>query len=107
MKTPNLIHQSGLAQAVVFLRSREKKIGETFVNALASEKKIGETFVNALASVYSKANPSVKSGEALMKMALTEASLQSYMVLTADVADVAAWMRRFAQIELKQEEGGQ
>ena len=89
MKTPSLIHQSGLAQALVFLRSREGQIGRDFVNALA---KVHE------------ANGFNGNGQALVNDALAENDLQKYMVLTSAIADVAAWMRRFAQIELKEED---
>src|SRR5690554_2797521 len=84
MKTPSLIHQSGLAQAIVFLRSRDKKIGECYVNTLAS--------------VLVKTREDVGSGEELQKQALGETDLSAYMALTQDVSDVAAWLRRFAQI---------
>jgi len=87
MKTPSLIHQSGLAQALVFLRSRDKEIGKGFVDALAR--------------VLSKTRSEASSGKKLQDLALGEGDLSSYMALTQDVSDVAAWMRRFAQIELK------
>ena len=92
MKTPSLIHQSGLAQALIFLQSREKEIGKRFVKALAAAYAPKGTHL---------------SGEELVKKALNEDSLQGYMVLTSDISDVAAWMRRFAQIELKKQDGGQ
>lgn len=93
MKTPSLIHQSGLAQAIVFLRSREKGIGKDFVDMLA--RVLGTT------------REGVNSGEKLQKMALGEGDLSAYMALTQDVSDVAAWLRRFAQIELKEDENGE
>jgi CRISPR/Cas system CMR-associated protein Cmr5 small subunit len=83
MKTPALIHQSGLAQALVFLRSRDGEHGERFVADLA----------------HGLGRSDVKTGDALIKKAL-QTPMTEYMVLTASVADVAAWFRRFAQIEL-------
>ena len=85
MKTPGIIHQSGLAQALVFLQSRETEIGQKFVTELAK--------------VYGK------DAAALQKQALEEKDLNRYMALTADISDVAAWFRRFAQIELKGDDG--
>ena len=93
MKTPSLIHQSGLAQAVVFLRSREKNIGKDFVDMLAR--------------VLATTRDGVNNGDKLQKLALGEADLSAYMALTQDVSDVAAWLRRFAQIELKEDESGE
>lgn len=93
MKTPSLIHQSGLAQAIVFLRSRDKKIGQDFVDMLAR--------------VLATTRDNVNTGEKLQKMALGEGDLSAYMALTQDVSDVAAWLRRFAQIELKEDESGE
>ena len=85
MKAPGLIHQSGLAQALAFLRSRDGIIGKTFVDAIAD--------------VYAAGKGGTQDN--LVNRALTTDDLAAYMALTADVADVAAWMRRFAQIELK------
>lgn len=90
MKAPSLIHQSGLAQAVVFLRAREGKVGQNFVDMLAS--------------VLRQTRGDMKDGAQLQTRALSIADLNEYMALTQDVSDVAAWLRRFAQIELKQEE---
>lgn len=87
MKTPSLIHQSGLAQALVFLQSRDDN-GKRFVNDLA----------------YALNHPKCDTGDALIKRALNEPMVE-YMVLTAAVADVSAWFRRFAQIELESNDG--
>lgn len=92
MKTPSLIHQSGLAQAIVFLRSREKN---------------GKDFVDMLARVLATTRDGVNRGDDLQKLALGEGDLSAYMALTQDVSDVAAWLRRFAQIELKEDESGE
>ena len=92
MNTPSLIHQSGLAQALVFLQSRKEKDGQRFIDAMTA--------------VYLSAGLKLEKS-CLVDEALTKDSLQGYMVLTSDISDVAAWMRRFAQIELKKQDGGQ
>lgn len=90
MKAPSLLHQSGLAQAVVFLRAREAQVGQTFADMLAM--------------VLHQTRGDMTSGAKLQEQALGIDDLSEYMALTQDVSDVAAWLRRFAQIELKAEE---
>jgi CRISPR type III-B/RAMP module-associated protein Cmr5 len=78
MKMPGLIKQAGLVQALVFMKSREKDIGETFVKDLAS----------------------VHGAKDLLHDAQT-AELAPYLALTSDLSQISIWFRRFAQIELK------
>ncbi len=91
MRTPALIQQSGLVQALAFLRARD---GEE-----------GKRFCSDLAAVYApeqaaKGDP----GERLQTLAQSTDALLAYMTLTRDLIDVAIWMRRFAQAELKSDE---
>ncbi len=87
MKTPSIIHQSGLAQAIVFLRSRDGVIGEKFVDAIAA--------------VLHTTRKDLANGEALQRKALTTGELEAYIMLTSEVSDVSGWFRRFAQIEIE------
>ncbi|TVQ96809.1 MAG: type III-B CRISPR module-associated protein Cmr5 [Deltaproteobacteria bacterium] len=86
MKTPALLQQSGLAQSVVFLRSRE----------VASA--IGETYLNHL--VATMGSEAISTTQQLQRRALEETDLSSYIALTSEAQNAAAWLRRFAQIEL-------
>jgi CRISPR/Cas system CMR-associated protein Cmr5 small subunit len=83
MKMPVLIMQSGLVQAVAFMRSR----GE-----------LGKDFSGDLARVYgiTAADP----GKDLMEKAQGADELTLYLALTRDILDASTWLRRFAQSEL-------
>jgi CRISPR-associated protein Cmr5 len=83
MKMPVLIMQSGLVQALAFMRSR----GD-----------LGKTFSGDLASVYgiTGADP----GKGLMETAQGADELTLYLALTRDIIDASTWLRRFAQSEL-------
>lgn len=88
MKAPALIQRSGAVQAVAFLQSR-KHVGDKFTDALAGVLTPGEKGQNLL--------------ERAQNMDLPE-----YLALTRDLLEVAAWFRRFAQVELgdvEEEEG--
>lgn len=88
MKSPALLVQSGLAQTITFLRSRERKKGSP-----------GEKYAAHLVKVLGKDD--VKSLDVLQKKAL-EDDLTSYMELSASVQDAMIWLRRFAQVEMAQ-----
>lgn len=82
MKMPGLIHQSGLLQALVFQVARDEA---------------GRSYVDHLAQTYFAAP------NADHKRLITHAQgleLKPYMALTQDVAQIAQWFRKFAQIEL-------
>ncbi|MBU1432662.1 type III-B CRISPR module-associated protein Cmr5 [Myxococcota bacterium] len=78
-KSPSLFQQSGVVQTLAFLESR----GEH-----------GVTFCNALAQVYKG-----KDIKQLLEDA-QKAKLPDYLAMSRDLIEVAAWFRRFAQIEL-------
>ncbi len=80
MKAPALIQRSGAVQAIAFLQSR-KQIGDKMASALAAALTPGEKGAGLL--------------ERAQKMKLPE-----YLALTRDLLEVAAWFRRFAQVEL-------
>jgi len=80
MKMPGLIKQAGLVQALVFMKSRDDT---------------GKTFVKDLTTVYG-AKDLVADAQA--------AKLAPYLVLSNDLAQVSIWFRRFAQIELSDED---
>jgi CRISPR/Cas system CMR-associated protein Cmr5 small subunit len=82
MKSPALLHQSGLAQAFVFLESRGR-YGVTYLNAVCDVQ--GGQTLDAYRASFLKAG----------------LPLSDYMRMTQEMADVMAWMRRFAQVELK------
>lgn len=83
MKTPALIHRSGATQAVVFLRSRDSEIGRRFCDHLAYVLGLSKT-----------------THEGLNEEVLRKNDLVSYMIFTEELADAAAWLRRFAQSDL-------
>lgn len=88
MKTPNLIHASGLAQGLTFL--------------LARDQQTGKDYLQALATVLRAADPNRPAdGIALQKLAVETLDLSAYMALTRDVMAAAVWLRRFAKTELK------
>ncbi len=92
MKMPVLILQSGLVQAIAFVRSREKK----------KNVGIGEAFCNDLAAVYGITD--ADGGKALMEQVQGADDLSVYLAMTRDLIDVSTWFQRFAQSELESEE---
>jgi CRISPR-associated protein Cmr5 len=87
MRTPALIQQAGLAQALAFLLTRKE--------ANIDNTPLGKFFVNDLAQVLKGV-----SGDDLQKEA-HKSELPAYLALSRDVMAVAVWFRRFAQAELK------
>jgi len=85
MSGPALLQRSGPLQALVFWRSR---------------KEAGEDYVECLARLSTNQRQSHRSAEELVKLAC-EARLPEYLALSRDLLDISAWLRRFAQIELK------
>lgn len=93
MKMPILLKQSGLSQALAFVRSR----GD-----------LGKAFCDDLSAVLAPAEATVGSGQAtaksaghqLQERAFTAKDLGTYMSLSRDVIAVSIWFRRFAQSEL-------
>jgi CRISPR/Cas system CMR-associated protein Cmr5 small subunit len=81
MKMPGLIKQAGLVQALVFMKSRERPVGDAFIADLAE--------------VYGKKD---LIGEAQKQ------ELAPYLAMTNDLSQIAIWFRRFAQIELRGED---
>ena len=81
MRMPGLIHQSGLLQAVVFVLARDEQ-GERYVTDVAGALTPGEDHAALIARAQS-------------------AGLAEYLALTRDVLEVTQWLRRFAQIELR------
>ncbi|PSM32303.1 type III-B CRISPR module-associated protein Cmr5 [Haliangium sp. UPWRP_2] len=97
MKMPTLIKQSGLVQALAFMRSRSD-----------SSSSMSRTFCANLAQVYAgKAKGSTSEagakdddiGLVLLRKAQA-ADLASYLVMTRDLIEISVWFRRFAQSEL-------
>ena len=82
MKMPGLIHQSGLLQAMVFQVARDEA-GRAYVDHIA------QTFFAEKDADHKKL---ILHAQGL--------SLKPYMALTQDVAQIAQWFRKFAQIEL-------
>ena len=80
MKGAGLVRQSGVVQAIVFLKARG---GDE-----------GKAFADDLAKVYG-----LKPGELLSKAQV--AALPEYMAMTNDLVNIAIWFRRFAQSELR------
>lgn len=93
-KMPSLIHQSGLLQALVFQVAREDA-GVQYVKDLA------ETYFAALPGMPRERN----DHEALIQRA-QQLDLHAYMAMTQDLANIAQWFRRFAQIELRSPHAG-
>ncbi len=83
MKMPGLIHQSGALQSLVFQVARDAD---------------GERYVDHIAKTYFGDEQSTHSD--LIKRA-QELDVKPYMALTHDLAHIAQWFRRFAQIELQ------
>ena len=87
-KTPGLMCHSGLAQTVVFLRSRDRpNRGEGH----------GTIYLEQLIRVMARED--IKSIDQLQKRTL-EVSVVEYIALTSDAQRAAEWLRRFAQIEM-------
>jgi CRISPR-associated protein Cmr5 len=84
MKAPSLLQQAGLVQAIPFLQTRSDE-GKTFVADLAR-------------------GLDLKSAAELQTTA-HGAPLADYMALSHEVIGLATWFRRFAQAELKGDEG--
>lgn len=81
-KMPGLLHQSGLLQSLVFVVARDAH---------------GERYVDDLAVALGH-----RGHLALIERA-QKAKLPEYVALTDEVADLAQWFRRFAQIQLGEE----
>ena len=91
LKMPTLLKQSGVVQALAFMRARS---GEE-----------GKEFCNDLSAVYGVPTLDGKTaGKDLQDQAQTVA-LPQYLVLSRDLIEVSVWFRRFAQSELKAEDG--
>lgn len=85
MKTPALLQMSGLAQTVAFLRTRYKNT------------KTGERFIKmAIHCIPGQTKDVDKYQESVLKGNLTD-----YMEMTSELQDVLIWLRRFAQVELR------
>lgn len=91
MKMPGLIHQSGLLQALVFQVARDKD-GARYVDDLAR-------------AWYHHDARAAGAGHVGLIQAVQAMELGSYLAATRDLADIAQWFRRFAQIELRDVEG--
>lgn len=94
MKMPGLIHQSGLLQSLVFQVARDES-GRLFVDHLA------ETWREAQSTPQTPkgSNPTKWAHQQLIEYAQSQ-ELKSYLALSREVAEIAHWFRRFAQIEL-------
>jgi CRISPR/Cas system CMR-associated protein Cmr5 small subunit len=90
MKTPGLMCQSGLAQTVTFLRSREPGAGYS------------ESYLQAIIKMSGFSGDIAKFHKHVLSRNVVE-----YIALTAKVQRSMEWLRRFAQIEMKdiQEQG--
>lgn len=82
MKMPGLIHQSGALQALVFQVARDVH---------------GRHYVDHLAQAWFQ-DP--KKGHLDLIARAQTLELLPYMALTRDLAEIAQWFRRFAQVEL-------
>ncbi len=90
MKMPILLQQSGLVQALAFVRSRSESGGV----------RVGQVFSDDLAQVYEvEAANDADAGLRLLKDA-QQAALPAYLAMTRDLIEVSLWFRRFAQSEL-------
>ena len=84
-KMPGLIHQSGLLQALVFQAARDN---------------LGRTYVADLARTYLPAVGGLPPTHLDLIARVQAANLNEYMAMTHDLAEIAQWFRRFAQILL-------
>lgn len=91
LKMPALLKQSGVVQALAFIRSRDKDHGKKFCDELAEAYGISAT------------DSKKSAGETLQDRAQKE-ELPQYLVLSRDLIEVSVWFRRFAQSELKAED---
>lgn len=91
MKMPALLKQSGLVQALTFIRARSGEVGKQFCNDLAS--------------AYGVGTGEETRGQVLQEQA-QKAPLPAYLALSRDLIDVSVWFRRFAQIELPEDGPG-
>ncbi len=89
LKMPALLKQSGMVQALAFMRSR----------AGDGDSSLGKAFCSDLARVYGQAEED--PGLALLKKA-QKAALAEYLAMTREIIDISIWFRRFAQSELKE-----
>jgi CRISPR/Cas system CMR-associated protein Cmr5 small subunit len=87
MKMPGLIHQSGALQALVFQVARDAA---------------GRIYVDHLAQTYF-GDP--QAGHAKLIAYAQQQELRPYMAMTRDLAEIAQWFRRFAQIEFAADVG--
>lgn len=87
MKTPGLMCQSGLAQTVTFLRSREPGCGYS------------ESYLAAIIKMSGFTGKQAEIGR-FHEHVLTR-NVVDYIALTAKVQRSMEWLRRFAQIEMK------
>lgn len=85
LKMPALLKQSGLVQALAFIRARSGEVGKRFCNDLAS--------------AYGVGTGEETRGQVLQEQA-QKAPLPAYLALSRDLIDVSVWFRRFAQSEL-------
>lgn len=84
MKMPILVLQSGLVQALAFIRSREKEVGKNFCDDLAEVYGINGN----------------EKGKTAMTQAQEADDLSLYLAMTRDIIEVSTWFQRFAQSEL-------
>lgn len=93
MKMPGLMCQSGLAQTIVFIRSRDR-----------NDLEHGTVYLKQLIRVLGDKAPRPSGGrdaiETLQEKALS-LGVVDYIALTAEVQRAMEWMRRFAQIEMQ------
>ena len=81
-KGPSLLQRAGTAQGLAFLVSRKEK------------SDMGCAYASDLATIY---------GAGDWRRLLNEAQdtgFTNYIVLSRDLLDISAWLRRFAQVEL-------
>lgn len=87
MGFPALVMQSGLAQAIGFLRSKSGTPSNAYARYLAD-----------LAVVMGKVDAKT------LHEAVIQAPIPDYRYLTRDALDAAAWLKRFAQTLLTDQE---
>ena len=91
MKTPSLMCQSGLAQTVVFLRSRDR-------HRPSRREEHGSCYLEQVIKVMGRDD--IRKIEQLQSRAL-ELGVLDYIALTAEAQRATEWLRRFAQIEMQ------
>jgi hypothetical protein len=92
-----LIHQSGALQALVFQVARDEA-GKQYVNDLAAAYWAQEQEDTRKAGTGKKES---EQAHARLIVETQQMPLKQYMAFTRDLAEIAQWFRRFAQIELK------